>query len=164
MKSTLKFILIVSFCFLCAGCASNRDVNPLPPKLSVPDGLLNKDLRVTAPAVWNNFKKKEDITLEITLVTNKQIVTAPDFNAEIFLYDDTTKEWEKIKNLGNYETPPDEIVLHQGGVKIMPLLPDFSQILASQNKVLILVSGNVIENGNKTNKVVGTYIILKLKP
>ena len=165
MKSTLKLLLITFFCFLSAGCVSNGDTIPLPPNLSIPDGVLNKDLRVTAPANWNNFEKEENsIALLITLVTNKQIVTAPDFNAEIYLYDDTTEEWRKIENLGNYKTPPDEIILHQGDIKGLSVLPDLSQTPASQYKLLILVSGNVVENGYKTNEVVGTYIFLELKP
>jgi hypothetical protein len=166
MKSTHKLILLVFFCILSTGCGFNYEEIPLPSDLSIPDSLLNKDLRVKAPATWNKFKKEEDsITLEITLVTSKQIVTSPDFNAVIYLYDNSVKEWGRIKNLGNYETPPDEIVLnHRGDIKILPLIPDLSQTPASQNKVLILVSGNVVENGVKTDQVVGAYIILHLKP
>jgi hypothetical protein len=165
MKSILNFILIISFCILSSGCGAQSDTIPPPAGLGFPDGALNKDLRVSAPANWNDFKKEEDfITLEITLVTNKQIVTRPDFNAEIYLYDDVIKEWKEIENFGNYETPPDEITLHQGDVKGLAVLPDLSQASACQNNVLILVSGNVIENGVKTDQVVGTYIILKLEP
>ncbi len=165
MKSIPKIFLIVAFCFLLTGCASEIDDTPLLPNLGIQDSLLNKDLRVTAPAVWNNFNKKEDwITLEITLVTNKQIITNPDFNAEIYLYDDTKKEWKKIKNLGNYETPPDKIILHQGDIEDLSVLPELSNTPASQSKVLIFVSGNVVEKGHTTNKVIGTHIILHLKP
>src|SRR6266508_5563345 len=128
MKSNLKFILIVSFCFLSAGCASNSDTILPPSNLSVPVSLLNKDLRVTAPSNWNSFKKEENsITLLITLVTKNVIATAPDFNAEIYLYEETVKEWKKIENLANYKTTPDEIILHQGDIKGLALLPDFSK-------------------------------------
>jgi uncharacterized protein YcfL len=166
MKSALKYILTAFFCLLLVGCKSNNSDAILPlPTLSVPDSMLNKDLRITAPAIWNDFKKEENsITLEITLVTSKQIITTPDFNTEIYLYDDTVKEWKKIENLGNYKTPPDEIILHQGDIKIMPLSPDLSKTPDSQNRVLILVSGNVVENGSKTDKVIGAYIILHLEP
>ena len=169
MKPSIQFRhlrgLILSVCFLIifTGCSSSSNTVLLP-DLSVPDSLLNKDLRITAPANWNDFKKEDDfITLEITLVTNKQIVTSPDFNAEIFLYDDVVKEWKEVENIGNYETPPDEIILQQGDVKGLAVLPTLSQASASQNKVLILVSGNVIENGVKTDEIIGTYIILKLE-
>ena len=166
MKSVLKYILIAFFCLLFVGCESNNSDAILPlPTLSIPESMLNKDLKIIAPTIWNDFKTKEDfITLEITLVTNKQIVTAPDFNAEIYLYDDTVKEWKKIENLANYDNPPDEIIMHQEDYNILALVPDLSKTPASQNKVLILVSGNVIENGSKTDKVIGTYIILTLKP
>lgn len=159
------FILFILFIITFTGCDSNSNVIAPPLNLSVPDSMLNKDLRVTAPANWNDFKKEEDfITFEITLATNKEIVTQPDFNAEIYLYDDAVNEWKEIENLGNYVTPPDQIFLHQGDVKGLAVLPDLSGASASQNNVLILVSGNVIENGVKTDKIIGTYIILKLKP
>ena len=153
------------FCILSSGCAVQRHTIPPPTDLGIPEDLLNEDLRITAPANWNDFKKEEDfLTLEITLVTNKQIVTKPDFNAKIYLYDDGLKEWEEIENSGIYQTPPDEIILSQGDVRGLAVLPDLSQASASQNNVLILVSGNVIENEVKTDQIIGTYIILKLKP
>jgi hypothetical protein len=166
MKTALKVIIIVFFCFLSAGCTYNNGGEiPVLPNLSIPENMLNKDLRVTAPAAWNDLKKEEDfIDLSINLVTDKQIVTLPDFNAEIYIYDDIAKQWIIIENLGNYETPPDEIFMRQGDVKGLAILPDLSQTTDSQNNLLILVSGNIVENGNKTNKVIGTYIILALKP
>jgi len=165
MKSKLKFIMIVLICILSSGCSTQSHIIEPPAGLSVPDGSLNKDIRITAPANWNDFKKENEfIALEITLVTDKQIVTRPDFNAEIYLYDDAIQEWEQIVNYADYETPPDEITLHHGDDKILVVLPYQSQASVSQNNILILVSGNVIENGVKTDRVVGTYIILKLKP
>jgi hypothetical protein len=160
------YSLAFSFCFfiIISGCTSNNSIIALPTHLVVPDNLLNKDLRVIAPANWNDLKKEEDfISLEVTLATNKQIVTRPDFNAKIFLYDDVAKEWEEIENHANYETPPDEITLQQGDTQGLTVLPDLSRASVSQNKVLILVSGNVIENGVRTDEIVGTYIILNLE-
>jgi hypothetical protein len=70
---------IVLFCFLNAGCTSNNGSEiPLPPDLSVPDSMLNKDLRVTAPAALNDFKKEDDfIDPIVDLVTDKQVITTP---------------------------------------------------------------------------------------
>ena len=164
MKSSLIVAAIVLFCFLNTGCTSNNGSEiPLPPDLSIPESMLNKDLRITAPVRLNDFKKEDLIKLDITLVTNNQIVTSPDFNAEMYIYDNIAKEWKKIDNLVKYETPPDEIFMKQGDSKFLFLFPDFSLFPASLNKVFILVSGNIVENGQRTNKMVGTYIILNLE-
>jgi hypothetical protein len=165
MSSTLKYTLIVFFCFLAVGCTSNNnDDIHLPSPLSIPESMLNKDLRVAAPVALNDFKKEDLITLDITLVTDNQIVTSPDFNAEMYIYDNSSKEWKRIENLVKYETPPDEIFMKQGDSDMLTLFPDFSQFPASLNKVLILVSGNIVENDQRTNKMIGTYIILDLEP
>ena len=165
MSSTLKYTLIVFFCFLAVGCTSNNnDDIHLPSPLSIPESMLNKDLRVAAPVALNDFTKEDLIILDITLVTDNQIVTSPDFNAEMYIYDNTSKEWKRIENLVKYETPPDEIFMKQGDSNFLVLFPDFSQFPASLNKVFILASGNIVENDQRTNKMIGTYIILNLKP
>lgn len=152
-------------CFLSTSCIAQNDTTSLPSDLGVPESSLNKDLRIIVPANWNSLKKEKDfISMEVILATDKQIIAQSDFNAQIYLHDDSANEWKKIENLANYDTPPDEIILHQGDIQGLTILPDLSQASASQNNVLILVSGNVMENGVKTDQVVGTYIILKIKP
>lgn len=164
MKSRIKFLLIICMCFLSTSCTAKKDTTALPSDLGVPDGSLNNDLRVIVPAHWNTLKKEKDfISMEIVLATDKQIVARSDFNAQIYLYDDSAKEWERIQNLANYDTPPEEIILRQDDVQGLTVLLDLSQASASQNNLLILVSGNVMENGVKTDQVVGTYVILKIK-
>lgn len=165
-KSIQIAVLVTTFCYLLTSPACTTSANEIShlPSFTIPDEFLNKDLVVSAPSAWNNFNREENsIILKVVLATEKQIAFAPDFNAEIYIYDNTKNEWEEIDNLGVYESPPGEIILGSGETKIVVLMPDFSGTLPSQNVVMVLLSGYVFNDNHKTDTVIGSYIIIKLE-
>jgi hypothetical protein len=166
MKVKLAFFLILFLLFTIAGCSENN--LPDIPDVGTSADQLNKDLRLVAFPTFNTFKIGESIHLEVRLESDIEVEITPDFDAQIFVLNTETKEWQEVQevpDLGVFEPQTFVLSREDGGIKeisidLDPDLPNRSETV----NLLTVVIGNVLQNGKTTGYKTGASFIVKLKP
>lgn len=152
--------------FAVVGCS--EDNLPGIPNIGMPDNQLNKDLSLVALPTFNTFKTGKSVNLEVLLKTNIEVEISPDSDSQIFVLNSETKEWKEIQevpDLGIFEPQTFVLSIKDGGVKeisvsVYPDLPNKSKPVT----LLIVVTGDILQNGKPTNHKTGAFIVVELKP
>lgn len=166
MKINLSYLLILPLLFAVVGCSKDNLLDI--PNVGIPDNQLNKDLSLAAFPTFNTFKIGKSVNLEVRLETNVEVEISPDSDAQIFILNTETKEWETIQeipDLGVFEAQTFVLSVKDGGVKeinisMYPNLPNRSEPVT----LLIVVTGDILQDGKPTNHKTGAFIIVELKP
>lgn len=166
MKWSPACLLILLFPLIVVGCSSNNFPNI--PETGIPVEHLNKDLKLIALPAFNTFKIGESINLELRLVSNLKVEVSPESGTQLFSLNSETNEWQQVQevpDLGVFEPQTFILSLEDNGineisVSLYPSLP----ISTKPIDLLIIVIGNVIQEGRISDQKVGAYIIVKLKP
>lgn len=169
------FALTISI--LLAGCS------PQIPDVGVSPKYLNRYLEIRTVPDFNKFKFNESIVLDVMVRTDVEVKV--NFRGtRIFMFDDEINDWREIKDKGfsgsgifrdidlfpeHSSKPPDTLLsttcvsTQCKPVETFGIDPD---ILNNGKPVdiLVVVVGNVYENGTMTDKKTGAYIIFTLKP
>jgi hypothetical protein len=161
-----RLICLIFLLLITAGCSSDRFPNI--PETGISAEHLNKELKLTALPAFNTFKIGESINLELRLESNLEVEVSPESDTKIFYLNSETNEWQQVQeipDLGVFEPQTFVLSLKDNGINeisisLYPSLP----IGTKPIYLLIIVTGNVIQEGKVGNRKVGAYIIVKLTP
>ena len=162
-------LLIFSALFLLVslyGCSSNKTINL--PNAGVPANDLNQDLVIEIVPMFNTFKVGQAVSLLVHLRSEIEVRTTPNFNARLFVLPPESSEWQEIEevpDLGVFE--PVDIVMSKKADGLDEV--SFSVFPSIQNEgepvqLLVIITGDVYMDGQQTDKKVGAYTIVNLKP
>jgi len=144
------------------------------PDIGIHPDALNKDLQIEIIPSFNSFKIGEPISILVHLISDIEIETSPNFNARMFTMDTETSSWQEVSEISSHgiikipdEMKTSSIVLslkdnsvRELSVSLYPDLPNRTRPV----DLLIIVTGNVIQNGRVSDQKVGAFIIVRLKP
>lgn len=153
MKNKFIFLIFI-FLIACSPQIENPTENP---PLEIAYESLNEAFSISAPKV----KQINDIIdLKITSIDEREILFRPDYHNKIYLY--TKGTWIEV-----FHTPPEckreNILLapaESSQFSLYPSLPD----LEEASLLRIYLFGYIAENGTATEKRVGGYTDVIIKP
>ncbi len=178
MFMKIKVVLFaLTISILLAGCS------PQIPDIGVSSKFLNHYLEIRTVPDFNEFKFNESIVLDVMAQTDVEVkVNFGD--TRIFMFDGEVNDWREIKDKGfsgtgifrdidlfpEYSSKPPDILLSTTCVSIQckpvetfgidPDIPNDGKPV----DILVVVVGNIYENGIMTDKKTGAYVIFTLKP
>lgn len=178
LRSKILVLFILAFL---SGCLNQTEVNL--PDIGIEQNNLNQELEIILlPS--NTYKIDEPIELVVRLHSNVEIYTNYDFGVRMFVLNETSSQWEEVYDpaishpdgsgfelnfiQNGFHTGSDNITLstkdksklNQLGINLYPTIKNENKHI----KLLIVVSGYIYEDGTITEKKVGAYTIINLKP
>jgi hypothetical protein len=164
----IHWLIFSVFFFLVSltGCSSKKAIDL--PDAGVPVDELNQDLVIETDPMFNTFKIGQAVSLSVHLNSQIEVRTTDNFNARLFVLSSETSEWQEIEevpDLGVFE-PVDIVMSKKAGsfddvsFSVFPSI----QNIGGSVQLLVLITGDVYADGQKTDKKVGAYTIVNLKP
>jgi hypothetical protein len=147
-----------------AGC---QPLKPIPemPEIGVPSGYINTIVKVDAPKGYNDFKLNKPFAIEVTSISNDQIIFQSDLGARLFYLNDN--QWVETTNLNGIY--PDGTLIfpksrsypdNTAGTTVFPNLPKTKQAVT----VRVVVIGNIYKDGQATDQKTAAYVDVTLYP
>ena len=164
----LRFLIFsVLFLFVSLyGCSSNKAIDL--PDTGIPADELNQDLAIEIVPMFNTFKVRQAVSLLVHLRSEIEVRTTDNFNARLFVLSPEGSEWQEIEevpDLGVFQ-PVDIVMskkadgLDEVSFSVFPSI----QKAGKPVQLLVIITGDVYVDGQKTDKKVGAYTIVNLKP
>ena len=169
-KHILTLLLTLIFLSGCLGVAL-----PALPDIGIKQDNLNQELEIVL-LQSNTYKIGEPIDVIVRLRSDIEVHSDNKFAARMFILEDESRQWEEVDDpvtsyseeldfdLNDILGGSDEVVLsmenNQWGVILHPAIKNKSKHL----EFLLILSGQVYENGVAIDRKVGAYKILTLQP
>jgi hypothetical protein len=160
----VSVMLIVS-CLMLTDCATdNAKTNISAPDIGIPVSQINTQIYLTAPLGWNSFKLKDDITLDVEVVSENEIAFASNYGVRFFTNSDG--QWLELENMMRYPSfnlvlsPAKGDYFKHGAIIASPGFSTMDKAIT----VRMYVIGNIVKNGNITEERTATFIDINLKP
>ena len=164
LKNTVISLTVILLS-ACGSATSLKNPDSIPtPNIGI--GVQGENyLVVTAPQGWNSFKTTDAISLEIRNISDRQIISEPDFGSRIFIL--SKDRWVEVDDniVYSYDDPPllDPSQSYDpqkiATIFVQPDLPDYSVTY----NVRVFVIGKFIDSSTKSEDVM-SYIDLELNP
>lgn len=141
-------------------CAANYTL----PDIGIPIEELNKDFELVAPDPWNSFKIGDPVMIDVTLISDRIISFPNNFGARAFV--EQEGEWVELENMFEFMpgrfilSPSEDFWLKSGTAGFLPKLDDIEKSV----KLVIIVTGNVMDKKEITDELVGGYLEVELRP
>lgn len=177
MNLSCKYKLIVLLVLVILTSCQNQ-IGPEFPDVGIEQDELNHDLEIINLAP-NKYRINEPIRLMVRLRSDIEVFTKNDFGARMFILNRESGQWEEVYDpvksyseelnldLNDIFEGTDEIVLStkdkskldQRAITLHPVLESDN----NSDRMLIVVSGYIYENGAITDQRVGAYTIITLQ-
>lgn len=142
------------------------------PYVGVEQNELNKEMEIVF-LQSNSYRINQSIDLVIRLHSNIEVYINSNFGARMFMLNEELNQWEEVYDPVTSYSPeldidlnevfgvPDELVISTQYPAIFhPKIP----IDTKPVKLLIILSGQIYENGVITDRKIGAYSIVSLRP